>query len=74
MIVIHSTVFNTITDSITPRIAMFVNLMDKPLKIYKGIRLNIIYKFVETVYFLTDAFKVATVLITTTTTLSEPLL
>jgi len=48
--------------------------MDKPLKIYKGIRLNIIYKFVETVYFLTDAFKVATVLITTTTTLSEPLL
>ena len=69
----HPTVSNTITDSITPRIAIFVNLTDKPLEIRKGIRLNIIYKFVKTVYFLTDTFKMATVLAITTIIFSEPL-
>jgi len=69
----YPTVFNAITDSITPRIAMFVNPIDKPLEIRKDTRLDIIHKFVETVYFLTDVSKVATVLTTATTTFTEPL-
>jgi len=73
MIAIYPAVSNVITDFTTLRIVMFVNLTDKPLKICKGIRLNIIHKFVETVYFLIDAFKVAIALATTTTTFSEPL-
>ena len=70
----HPTIFNVITDSTTPRITVFVNLIDKPLKICKGIRLNIIYKFVKTIYFLTNAFKVAIALAVATTTFIEPLL
>ncbi len=73
MITIYPAVFNVITDFIIPRIVMFVNPIDKLLKICKGIRLNIIYTFVETVYFLIDAFKMAIILTVTTTILSEPL-
>ena len=73
MTAIHLAVSNAITDSIIPKIAIFVNLTDKLLEIRKNIRLDIIYKFVETAYFLTDAFKVATALAITTITLIEPL-
>ncbi len=52
---------------------MFINPTDKPLEIYKDICLNIIYKFVKTVYFLTDASKVAIALTAATITFSEPL-
>ena len=73
MIAIHLAVFNIITDFTTPRIAMFANPTDKPLEIRKGIRLGIIHKFVETVYFLIDVSKVATALAVATTTFIEPL-
>ena len=71
---IYPVVFNVIIDSITPRIVVFVNSTDKLLEICKGIRLNIIYKFVKTIYFLTDVFKMATVLAATITMFFEPLL
>ncbi len=74
MTAIYPIVFNTITNSTIPRITMFVNPIDKPLEICKDIRLNIIYKFVETVYFLTDASKMVTVLAVATTTFTKPLL
>ncbi len=74
MITIHLVIFNIIINSTTPKIAVFVNPIDKPLKICKGIRLNIIYKFDKTIYFLTDTFKIATALTVTTTMFSEPLL
>jgi len=74
MIAIYLVVFNVITDFIIPRIAMFVNLMDKLLEICKGIYLDIIYKFVKTVYFLIDVFKVATALAVATTMFTESLL
>jgi len=73
MITTYLIIFNIITDSITLKIAIFVNSIDKPLKIYKNIYLNIIYKFVKTIYFLIDVFKIVTVLTITTTTFSEPL-
>jgi hypothetical protein len=71
---IYLTIFNAITDSTIPRIAMFANPTNKPLEIRKGICLGIIYKFVETAYFLIDAFKVATALAVATTTFTELLL
>ncbi len=74
MIAIHPTISNIIIDSIIPRIAIFVNFINKPLKIRKDIHLNIIYKFVKTIYFLIDIFKMITVLTTTITILFEPLL
>ncbi len=74
MITIHPIVFNIIINFIILKIAMFVNLINKLLKIYKGIRLDIIYKFVKTIYFLTDVFKMATVLAATITMFFEPLL
>ncbi len=71
---IYPVIFNIIINFIILRIAMFVNPIDKSLKICKDIRLNIIYKFIETIYFLIDAFKVVIALVTTTTTFSESLL
>ena len=74
MIATYSAVSNIITDSTTPRIAILVNSIDKPLEICKDIHLNIIYKFVEIVYFLIDVSKVVITLVITIITLSEPLL
>ena len=74
MITIYPTISNIITDFTTLKIAMFVNLTNKPLKIYKDIRLNIIYKFIETAYFLINTSKIAITLAVTTTTFTEPLL
>src|SRR6266699_5556643 len=71
MIAIHPTVFNIIINSITPRIAILVNSTDKLLKICKDIRLDIIHKFVETVYFMTNVSKVSTVLVVATIILIE---
>ncbi len=73
MITTYPAIFNIIIDSTTPRIAMLANSIDKPLKIYKGTRLNIIHKFVKTAYFLTDTFKMAIALVAATITLSKPL-
>ena len=69
----HPTIFNTIINSIIPRITIFVNPTDKPLEIYKGIRLNTIYKFAETTYFLTNTSKVTTTLTVAITIFTEPL-
>ena len=74
IITTHPIVFNTIIDSIIPRIAMFVNPIDKLLEIRKSIRLNTIYKFVETIYFLINTSKIATALVATTITFIEFLL
>jgi|SRR6266566_923247 len=74
MTTIYPAVFNIITDFITLKIAILINFTDKPLKIRKGIRLNIIYEFVETVYFLTDISKVIIALVIATITFTEPLL
>src|SRR6266566_8935411 len=68
IIAIHPAVSNIIIDFIIPRIVMFVNPIDKPLKICKGIHLDTIHEFVETVYFLIDASKVAIALAVATTT------
>jgi hypothetical protein len=73
MIATYLAISNTIIDSTTPRIAIFVNPTDKPLEIYKDTRLDTIYKFAKTVYFLIDTFKMATALAIATTTLTEPL-
>jgi len=73
MITTHSTIFNIITDSITPRIVILANPIDKPLEIRKDTRLDIIHKFVKTIYFLIDTSKMAIALAATTTILSEPL-
>ncbi len=70
----HPTVFNIIINSTIPKILIFVNPTDKLLKIYKDIYLNIIYKFIKTIYFLIDIFKMATALTITTIILFEPLL
>jgi hypothetical protein len=72
--IIYPVVSNTIIDFTISRIVMLANPTDKPLEIYKGIRLDTIYEFVEIVYFLIDTFKVATALAIATTTLIEPLL
>jgi hypothetical protein len=72
MTTIHPAISNAITDSITPRIVILVNPMDKPLEIRKDTRLSTIYEFAEIVYFLTDAFKMATALAIAITTLTEP--
>jgi len=74
MITIYLVVFNIIMDSTIPRIVMFVNLIDKLLEICKGIRLGIIHKFVEIVYFLIDISKVAIALAATIIILIESLL
>ncbi|SRR6266699_947363 len=74
MIVIYPAVFNVIMDFIIPKIVVFANPMDKSLEIYKGIRLNIIHKFAEIVYFLINTFKMVIVLTVATITLFEPLL
>ncbi len=55
---------NTIIDCKTLRIAMFVNLTKKILKIIKGIQLSIIHKCVNAVYIIIDISKAFTILTT----------
>ena len=49
---------------------MFINLTKKILKVVKGVRLDIIYKYIDIVYIMIDMFKVFTVLVTIATTAS----
>jgi len=62
MIIIHFATINVIMDFKTLKIAMFVNPTDKTLKVAKRVRLNIIYKYTNTVYIITDMFRAFIVL------------
>ena len=66
MTVIHPVVVNVIVDCKIPKIAMFVNLTKKILKVVKKVRLDIIYECANIVYIMTDMFKALTILIVIT--------
>ncbi len=62
MTVTHLTVVNTTIDYKTLKIAMFINLTKKILKVVKKVRLGIIHKYTDIVYIMIDMSRVLTIL------------
>ena len=63
MIAIYSIVINIIMDFKTLKIAMFINSIDKILKVVKGVWLDIIHKYVDAIYIMIDMFKAFIILV-----------
>jgi hypothetical protein len=63
---------NTILDSTTFRIIILANPIKKALKIDKNMRIAIIYKYIDTIYLMTNTFGIFAILTTISTTISEP--
>src|SRR6266566_4201281 len=72
MMTIHLVINNVILDSGIPRIVILINSIVKLLKINKGTRLGIIYKYADIAYILTNVIRTFIALTTASSIINEP--
>src|SRR6266566_1933700 len=64
MITTYLAVVYTVLDNNIPRIAIFTNPIKKCLEFSKNIWLKTIYKYIDTIYIITDIIKILAVVVT----------
>ncbi len=72
MTTIYPTIAYIVLDNNIPKIVIFMNLIKKYLELNKNTQLKTIYKYIDTIYIITDIIKAFAIITTTSSVLLDP--